>query len=205
MLSVQGEDLNNVHNIEQLFSGRLFVVPDYQRGYAWDIVQLTEFLEDLDLLPQGKEHYTGTIILHEQDGASRADAEGKRYSVVDIVDGQQRLTTILLLLDAIRREAQELGLERLAAGITSLYIREHDQNGQPIFKLQLNRDSNSFWIDSVVNDAPSAAGPRMQSHRRLAQGRRFFQEHLRQRRLSSTLAFANGYRIFTTRSRIDCG
>ena len=57
--------MKNVPNIEELFSGRLFVVPDYQRGYAWESRQWDEFIEDIELLPSGKDHFTGTIVLHE--------------------------------------------------------------------------------------------------------------------------------------------
>jgi len=55
--------MNNTLTVEKLFSGRLLRVPDYQRGYAWDKKNWTDFLEDLDLLPRGKHHYTGTVVL----------------------------------------------------------------------------------------------------------------------------------------------
>ena len=55
--------MNNTLTVEKLFSGRLLRVPDYQRGYAWDKKNWTDFIEDLDLLPRGKHHYTGTVVL----------------------------------------------------------------------------------------------------------------------------------------------
>jgi uncharacterized protein with ParB-like and HNH nuclease domain len=42
--------VNNVLSIQQLFEGRVFRVPDYQRGYAWEPRQRGEFLEDLEIL-----------------------------------------------------------------------------------------------------------------------------------------------------------
>ena len=42
--------LNNVLSVQQLFEGRVFRVPDYQRGYAWEEQHRTEFLEDLEIL-----------------------------------------------------------------------------------------------------------------------------------------------------------
>jgi len=173
--------MDNVQTVEQLFSGRLFVVPDYQRGYSWEILQLKEFIEDVELLPPGKEHYTGTVILHSQE-ASLRDAHGKGYAVVDIVDGQQRLITIVLLLNAIQRAAVETPqLSKLGAGIGSMYVQEEDQVGQPLFKLRLNRDSNSFWIDSVLSETPNPAGPRILSHRRLLDAKNYFQTYLQQK------------------------
>src|SRR5438105_2034799 len=122
--------MSDTLSVEQLFAGRLFHVPDYQRGYAWESQQRTEFLEDLDVLASGREHYTGTIVLHEVDpGDSRLDSEGRSYGVVDVVDGQQRLATIVLLLDAIRRAFGSLeddASKTLAEGIKRTYIAGTD-------------------------------------------------------------------------------
>ena len=49
-----------------LFEGRLLVVPDYQRGYAWEASHLQDFLDDLEILSEDQAHYTGTVVLHEQ-------------------------------------------------------------------------------------------------------------------------------------------
>jgi uncharacterized protein with ParB-like and HNH nuclease domain len=89
--------MNDVFTIEKLFTDRVFRVPDYQRGYAWEEQQLREFIEDVELLPAGKDHYTGTVVLYDRKGeeASCLDEEGKHYAVSDVVDGQQRLTTIV--------------------------------------------------------------------------------------------------------------
>src|SRR5262245_49111272 len=97
-------NMNNVLSIEQLFSERVLRVPDYQRGYAWEEPHLDELLEDIELLPQGKHHYTGTVVLHATEDTGLLDEEGKSYSVFNVVDGQQRLTTLVLLLDSIRRQ-----------------------------------------------------------------------------------------------------
>ncbi len=78
-------------------------IPDYQRGYAWDEQNWNDFLDDLDLLEPGKDHYTGTLVLHAQS-EQHQDDEGSKYEVFHIVDGQQRLSTVVLLLDVIRRE-----------------------------------------------------------------------------------------------------
>ena len=61
------------------------------------------FLDDLDLLGSTHHrHYTGTIVLHQpSDPTTRASAEGRSYVEADVVDGQQRLTTIVLLLNEI--------------------------------------------------------------------------------------------------------
>ena len=94
--------MDNVISLNDLFHNRIFKVPDYQRGYSWERRQVREFLEDLELLMPQRSHYTGTVVLHEPPTAASnlMDVEGKTYNPVEIVDGQQRLTTIVLLLDA---------------------------------------------------------------------------------------------------------
>ncbi|PKN05722.1 MAG: hypothetical protein CVU74_00210 [Deltaproteobacteria bacterium HGW-Deltaproteobacteria-9] len=112
--------MNNVQSIEEIFSGRLLSVPNYQRGYAWEDRQLSEFLEDLEFLGEAKEHYTGTLVLHGTDKATcQMDKEGKSYTIFNVVDGQQRLTTIVLLLYAISQEMNNLNNSTFA-GVKSM-------------------------------------------------------------------------------------
>lgn len=77
------------------------VVPKYQRGYEWDKSQASEFLEDLQS-EAGRGLFLGTFIFDIVDELNKR---------ITIVDGQQRLTTILLLLIACRNRAKEIGVE----------------------------------------------------------------------------------------------
>lgn len=73
----------------QLFSGSTFVVPPYQREYAWGTEQVKEFWGDLQGAVESEEYFLGLIILTEEDE--------RRH----IVDGQQRLLTLTLLANAL--------------------------------------------------------------------------------------------------------
>ena len=96
----QRHHLKDTQSLQDLLHNRIFRVPDYRRGYAWDEQQVGEFLDDLDLLDATRYHYTGTSVLHQpSDGKPMMDNEGNSYVETDIVDGQQRLTTIVLLID----------------------------------------------------------------------------------------------------------
>jgi hypothetical protein len=69
--------LNGVLSLDQLFHKRVFRVPDYQRGFAWEAQQIEEFLEDLEVLAEGRHHYTGTVVLHDPGSQTpRMDADG---------------------------------------------------------------------------------------------------------------------------------
>jgi hypothetical protein len=167
--------MNNVFTVEELFAGRLFRVPDYQRGYAWETSHRAEFLDDLELLAPGHEHYTGTVVLHERAPNQRPlDSEGKSYQLVDVVDGQQRLTTILLLLDSIRRTLSLLDTETastLGDGIKRSYIAAVEMNGQPLYKLALNSDCDHYFKTVTISDSPGPEGPQISSERRLLEAR----------------------------------
>jgi hypothetical protein len=166
-----------------LFEGRLFVVPDYQRGYAWEEPHLQDFLDDLEILSDGQFHYTGTVVLHEQTHIEE-DTRGRRHRVHNVVDGQQRLTTTLILLDAIRRELDELGTEadhNLRDGIQERFLWfDQRQTGAPIYKLQLHGDLGEFFQKRILSDSSSIDGPRTQPERRLEAAKQHFAEYLAQ-------------------------
>ena len=75
----------------------MFVIPEYQRGYSWNIVQCDKLWQDIeDFIDSGLEdpYFFGTIIID----CSNADSSGS----FSLIDGQQRTTTFLLLLKALQ-------------------------------------------------------------------------------------------------------
>lgn len=110
------------------------------------------------------------------------DAEGKSYALVDVVDGQQRLTTIVLFLNAIQSEMQDVGLDTLASGIQKTYTSVQGLHGQLLMKLTLNRAANNFWTEQILADTPGIEGPRIQSHRRLQAAAAYFEQFLLEKR-----------------------
>jgi hypothetical protein len=164
--------MQTVFTIQELFTDKAFRVPDYQRGYAWEPRQLEEFWDDLEYLAQDREHYAGTVIIHGRNGQV-LDEEGKAHGVFDVVDGQQRLTTIVVLLNCLRAEFQGLN-PTLAEGIRKSYIQFTSINGQPEYKLRLNSDCQHYWSNSVLAESIGPQGPSIASHERL----RFAKDYL---------------------------
>ena len=126
--------MNNTLTLQQLFNNRIFRIPDYQRGYAWEQQQVGEFLDDLELLGSAHpdyRHYTGTIVLHQvTDAVERQDNEGVSYVEANVVDGQQRLTTTVLLLNEISRALSVYeGSSVLAQGIRKNYVQATSLDG----------------------------------------------------------------------------
>ena len=102
--------MNELKSLNAIFDGKLFRIPDYQRGYAWQQKQLTDFWNDLLNLPNdGRAHYTGVLTLKRISGLQEAQAilGGDSWLVKRdnmpcyVVDGQQRLTTAVILISQL--------------------------------------------------------------------------------------------------------
>jgi uncharacterized protein with ParB-like and HNH nuclease domain len=47
----------DLKTIQEIFNSKIFQIPDYQRGYSWNLKQLDAFWQDLENLQKGKNHY----------------------------------------------------------------------------------------------------------------------------------------------------
>jgi uncharacterized protein DUF262/uncharacterized protein DUF1524 len=98
--------MNEPTPLDSLFKEKIFRVPDYQRGYAWQREQLKAFWEDLVNLSDGRSHYTGVLTLAEIPRVAETEKEfwlvdDHSYRVYHVVDGQQRLTTFVIFIQAL--------------------------------------------------------------------------------------------------------
>jgi hypothetical protein len=170
-----------VKRISQIFADQVFHVPDYQRGYAWEKRQWDDLLEDLDLLPAGRTHFTGTLVLRSRNagGGQIIDQHLHAYDDFDLVDGQQRLTTIVILLKTIHDEMQRYSqFNGLTGRLRETYLYHTDLNGQPFTKLTLNADSQDFFANNILGLHPGISGPTIRSHERLLGARDHFTAEL---------------------------
>jgi len=142
---------------------RLLRVPDYQRGYSWEKRQVQDFLDDLRLLAPGQRHYTGTIVLLN-DTQPVVDDNLQALIPADVVDGQQRLTTVGLLLNEIRRGLADLGHSQAAEGLKRQFLLSA-KDGAPLLKLSVQSDARPVWL-ALLQDEP-VAPPETLSGRRL--------------------------------------
>ena len=71
-----------------------YIIPLYQRAYAWEDKQLTQLIEDINDVAEDANYYIGSLIVSKQSG---------RY---EVVDGQQRLTSLYLLLNCLGIKAK---------------------------------------------------------------------------------------------------
>ena len=125
--------MNELQSLSQIFQNKIFRIPDYQRGYAWQDPQLRDFWEDLINLQEDRYHYTGLLSLKvlSRKEAKKLDKDDQwllnsGYKAYHIVDGQQRLTTFVILLNEVLEftkklpEHQDLSEEEIFLGYESL-------------------------------------------------------------------------------------
>lgn len=102
--------MQTLESLKSIFKDRIFKIPDYQRGYAWQKRQLKDFWEDIVNLPNDRFHYTGLLSLkqvpkvdYESDNwtAERWLIKDRAFKPFHIVDGQQRLTTFVIFINEI--------------------------------------------------------------------------------------------------------
>ena len=174
--------MNEIVSLDKVFSDRVFQVPDYQRGYAWEAQQRLDLLEDLEDLPEKKDHYVGTLVLQLR-GDPLVDAEGAPYQQFDVVDGQQRLTTLVILLSVIARALKQTSKVTLGEGIHKRFVATKDEAGQPFYKLRLAKEQHTFFTEAVLPDAPTyAAAAKTAAEHRLLTAREEFTTYVDEHR-----------------------
>lgn len=143
----------NLINVNKIFIDRLFRIPDYQRGYAWRERQLKDYWSDLRQLEEGRNHYVGVLTLDEVPEAVYKKwhddlwiIESKSFAPYYVVDGQQRLTTSILLIQAI--------LERFPDGEKINYFTKEEIRKRFIYDSRDEGISRSY-IFGYEKDNPS--------------------------------------------------
>ena len=100
----------SLKSLNELFNNTLFRIPDYQRGYAWTPNQLKDFWDDLYNLHDQKNHYTGVLtvkgVTQQVSNTEKWNEEHwllneRGYKAYYVVDGQQRLTTSIIFIQAL--------------------------------------------------------------------------------------------------------
>lgn len=139
--------------IENFFTGKTLVIPSYQRDYAWRERNVDDLFSDIEeALEAGGGHYLGTFILSQTD----------RFAPVHVVDGQQRLTTLTILLDALIAAVQDQSIQQ---HYRNVFIR-HPVSG---FKFRVLGDNEAFFrklLEGLAVQAQSDGQERLQAAHR---------------------------------------
>lgn len=149
------------------FFERNFRIPDYQRGYQWEKEQWEELWEEIDKLytadgnsaqPQISDIFFGSMFFAEQD--IDAIEEDDIEELYDIIDGQQRVTTLTVLFKIIAEHMhyhldegelyRELGGE--VTNVEELVYRDTGVGTEQNVSLIPNRHHKSFFTAMLTGD-----------------------------------------------------
>ena len=118
--------------VDDIFQG-FYEVPDYQREYVWEERQVEQLLSDINAERMGlqatnaPEYFIGSIVVCP-----------KPDEVFQLIDGQQRMTTIFLILCAIRDRIKELNENPPGALDHQISATSTDSSGSDVFRYRLD-------------------------------------------------------------------
>jgi uncharacterized protein with ParB-like and HNH nuclease domain/predicted transport protein len=158
-----------------------FIIPIYQRTYSWTLKECQQLWADIlraGFTDEIGVHFIGSVV-HIDEGLGNLAVQAPKL----VIDGQQRLTTVTLLLtaladvlDALPEDQQEPIEEFAPAIIRETYLTRRHQKGDKRFKLLLS-DTDRVTLMALVD--PTAAALPAEPSTRIQENHQFFLEQLR--------------------------
>ena len=135
--------------LDNLLQKKLFRVPEYQRAYSWQVKHRGALFDDIKKLRRSgsdRHHFMATIVCLQTKQKEEVGVD--EFNVVNIVDGQQRLTTLIIMLKAISKKLAggNEDEKKEANKINELLIKGDNR----LILLQTNHDSSSLFKNYLV-------------------------------------------------------
>ena len=159
---------SQLQSISKIFTEKIFRIPDYQRGYAWTEKQLKDFWSDILLLEEDKNHYVGVLTLesvpkktYENWADDNWIIKSKNFEPYYVVDGQQRLTTTIILIQSLTEviSNKEVLNYTTIDEIKKRFIFDSKDNGisrSYIFGYEKDNPSYEFLKTKVFNETSTS-------------------------------------------------
>ena len=130
--------------LNQLLTERLFRIPEYQRNYSWRQKHRNHLFEDIERtwsLGGDRAHFMATIVGLRRGKETTLTNE---HQVIEVVDGQQRITTLVILLKAIAKAIHHFGADgqRIGQSLNKLLVK---QDKASLLQLQTNHDTSHHF------------------------------------------------------------
>lgn len=167
-------------SVGAIFLGNRFIIPTYQRKYSWKNKERKELWDDIrEAMKNDINHFFGTLIF------KKIDDDFSLNEVYEIIDGQQRTTSLFLLLSELISKVAD---QKIKTKLFEAYIAEDDS-----LKLQLLGNDESF-LKKLIFDFSSieANSITKRSQKNLYEAKRFFADILSsytQEEISSIIIF----------------
>lgn len=130
-----------------------FVIPIYQRTYSWQLAQCDQLLKDIIRISKNDNlqgHFLGSIVYFQEDIHTISDVPK-----LLVIDGQQRLTTVSLLILALSHflKNNPVELDTNANKLFNYYLLNSDEDNDLRYKLMLTRGDKQSYIN-LLNEIP---------------------------------------------------
>jgi uncharacterized protein with ParB-like and HNH nuclease domain/predicted transport protein len=161
-------------NFLSLIKGpKQFVIPIYQRTYSWQIKQCSKLLDDIlrisrdDSVPG---HFIGSVVYFQESIHTVSDVPQ-----LLVIDGQQRLTTVSLLIAAMSEfvKENEAGIDTNHTKLRNYYLLNAEESGDLEFKLLLTRRDKETFIN-LLKGIPQSEN----DSQRIRENYEFFRNHI---------------------------
>lgn len=159
--------------ISNVLSKGKFIIPDYQREYDWDENEINELLEDLEDVKPYESYFIGHMVFE----GKFTDEEFK------VIDGQQRITTLTIMLSVIRDLFYSKSLKNLGDGINDKYIfaKDVDNNSFVILENKMPYPILQAYVQSVPNDKDLTVKPVKSGERKIIKAYDYFRSLFKDR------------------------
>ena len=130
--------------LSKLLDGRLFHIPEYQRAYSWTSRERQDLFGDIEkIYNRGQDvgHFMAAVVCLRR---ARQTLGTDEFHVIEVVDGQQRLTTLIILLNTIKLalNRKSTAERKLARELSELLVKVE---GDELLLLQTNHDSSHYF------------------------------------------------------------
>ncbi|ATC37626.1 DUF262 domain-containing protein [Elizabethkingia anophelis] len=130
-----------------------FVIPIYQRTYSWQLSQCNQLLSDIIRISQDDNlqgHFLGSIVYFQEDITTISDVPK-----LLVIDGQQRLTTVSILIMALAHFSKnnEIEIDTNATKLFNYYLLNAEEENDLRYKLMLTRGDKQSYIN-LLNQVP---------------------------------------------------
>lgn len=149
-----------LQNLSNIFNNRLFRIPDFQRGYAWGERQLIDFWSDLNRVGKERTHYCGQLTLEKAAENQWRKWEGDEWLMTEagyepyfVVDGQQRLTTSIILIQCLLKGLDDnswLAGQTVADHRTRYLAKRHVHMQSCLFGYARDNPSHEYFRTQIL-------------------------------------------------------
>ncbi|MFA7081860.1 MAG: DUF262 domain-containing HNH endonuclease family protein [Bacteroidales bacterium] len=145
--------------VRNIFGKGKFIIPNYQREYAWDDKDFFELIEDIEDTKKGDGYFIGHMVF-------KGAFNGSEF---EVIDGQQRITTLTIILCAIRDYFYSLGEDDYADGIHNKYIfGVNDENKPfPVLENKMPYPILQSYIQNKPNEKDKTHNPKKNGEKKI--------------------------------------